>query len=240
MKIKFFGTRGYIEAKNRRHKRHTVTLVIYKKTKLMIDCGIDWLGKFERFNPTAIVITHAHPDHAWGLKNGSPCPVYATKESWDIMQKYPIKDKCIVKPRKKFKIGLLVLEAFFVEHSIRAPAVGYRIIGDNKIIFCAHDLIFIPEVKKALAGVRLYIGDGASISRPIIRRKGDQLFGHTTIRAQLDWCKKEGVPYAIFTHCGSQIVTGDERKLGARVKRLGKRLGLDARIAYDGMEVNVL
>ena len=35
----------------------------------MIDCGLDWLGKFEKLQPDAIVLTHAHPDHAWGLKN---------------------------------------------------------------------------------------------------------------------------------------------------------------------------
>jgi hypothetical protein len=29
----------------------------------------------------------------------------------------------------------------------------------------------------------------------------------------LTWCEKEGVPRAIITHCGSEIVTGDERKL---------------------------
>lgn len=240
MKVTFLGTRGYIDVKNRRHRRHTITLVSYKRTRLMIDCGLDWLdGKFKKYKPTAIIITHAHPDHVWGLKNGAPCPVYATKESWDLMQKYPITSKQEVKPDKKFKVGSLVCEAFFVVHSIRAPAVGYRITGGKHIIFCAHDLISIPKRKKALVGVQLYIGDGASITRPIVRRKDDQLFGHTTIRAQLGWCQKEGVPRAIFTHCGSQIVTGDERTLGAEVRRLGKERGVEAAIAYDGLQIDI-
>ena len=237
MKITFLGTRGYIDAKTRRHKRHTVTLISYKRTRVMIDCGIDWRGKADNINPDAIVLTHAHPDHAWGLKDGAPCPVYATKSSWEIIQKFPIKQKRVIKQRTPFKIGSLRIEAFFVVHSIRAPAVGYRISAGGVTIFCVHDLISVRQRRAALKGVQLYIGDGASITRPIIRRTDDQPFGHTTIRAQLGWCQKEKVPRAIFTHCGSQIVAGDERVLGAKVRALGKERDVDASIAYDGMEI---
>lgn len=237
MKITFLGTRGNIKAKSRRHKRHTVTLITYKKTRVMIDCGLDWLGKIDVVNPDAIMITHAHPDHAEGLKNGSPCPVYAMPESWAIMEKFPIQHKRIVHQRKPFKIGDIKLEPFFVIHSLRAPAVGYRIAAGEATIFCVHDLISIKERKAALKDVQLYIGDGASITRPIIRRKDGKLFGHTTIRAQLGWCQQEKVPRASFTHCGSQIVEGDERVLGAQVRRLGRERGADACIAYDGMEL---
>jgi hypothetical protein len=30
---------------------------------------------------------------------------------------------------------------------------------------------------------------------------------------QIGWCAKEGVPRAIITHCGSEIVAGDEMEL---------------------------
>jgi hypothetical protein len=58
-----------------------------------------------------------------------------------------------------------------------------------------------------------------------------------TLRAQLAWCRKEGVPRAIITHCGSEIVTADERKLTAKLRAVATEPGLEARIAYDGMEV---
>src|SRR5882724_7632161 len=90
MKITFLGTRGYIDARTRRHYRHTSTMIAYKGKRVMIDCGLDWAKKVFMVKPDAIVITHAHPDHAWGLKNGSPCPVYATQESWDVMRNFAI------------------------------------------------------------------------------------------------------------------------------------------------------
>ena len=54
---------------------------------------------------------------------------------------------------------------------------------------------------------------------------------------QLAWCRKEGVPRAIITHCGSEIVTGDERELLAKLRAMVTEPGLEARIAYDGMKL---
>ena len=42
---------------------------------------------------------------------------------------------------------------------------------------------------------------------------------------------------AIFTHCGSEIVRGDERVAEAKVDALGRERGVRATIAYDGLEV---
>jgi hypothetical protein len=51
----------------------------------------------------------------------------------------------------------------------------------------------------------------------------------------LTWCEKERVPLAIITHCGSEIVTGDERKLSAKLQTMG----VEVRIAYDGMKLTL-
>jgi glyoxylase-like metal-dependent hydrolase (beta-lactamase superfamily II) len=80
VKLTFLGTRDEIDARTRRHRMHTSLLVSYRGANVMIDCGLDWLGKLKRVGPCAIVLTHAHPDHAWGLKQGAPCPVYATEK----------------------------------------------------------------------------------------------------------------------------------------------------------------
>lgn len=81
MKLTFLGTRGEIETRNQRHKMHSSMLISYYHMEGMIDCGEDWIRNLNRISPHAIVITHAHPDHAFGFQEGSPCPVYATGES---------------------------------------------------------------------------------------------------------------------------------------------------------------
>jgi phosphoribosyl 1,2-cyclic phosphodiesterase len=159
MILTFLGTRGEIDARTRRHRMHTSLLVSYRSAKVMIDCGLDWLGKFERLHPSAIVLTHAHPDHAWGLKRGAPCPVYATKATWQELQHYPIKERRLIKERTRTKVCGITFEAFPVEHSILSPAVGYRVSAGRACIFYAPDLIFIHERSAALKDMQIYIGD---------------------------------------------------------------------------------
>lgn len=241
MKITFLGTRGYIKVRTRRHFWHTSTLVSYRGKRVMIDCGEDWRKKVFAVKPDAIVITHAHPDHAFGLQDGAPCPVYATKESWQIMEHFPIAAslRFIMEPRKKVSICGIMFEAFLEVHSIRAPAVGYRIATEDKIIFYSGDLVYIEERAAALRGALLYIGDGATITRPMVRKKGDQLFGHTPISTQLTWCQKEKVPRAIFTHCGTQIVGADGRTVSAKIRALAMARGVQVQIAHDGFEIEI-
>ena len=53
----------------------------------------------------------------------------------------------------------------------------------------------------------------------------------------LDWCMKEGVPRAIITHCGSEIVTGDEGKLGRKLRAIATKRAVEVRIVHNGMEL---
>jgi phosphoribosyl 1,2-cyclic phosphodiesterase len=237
MKLTFLGTRGEIEARSRRHRMHTALLVSHRGRNVMIDCGLDWLGKFERLHPDAIVLTHAHPDHAWGLKNGAPCPVFAPKETWQTLTTCRVEDRRLIKERVPTKICGITFEAFPVEHSILAPAVGYRISAGRACIFYGPDLLFVHDRAAALKGVQLYIGDGATLTRLFVRKRGDRLIGHASVRTQLGWCAKEGVPCAIITHCGSEIVTGDERAIRKAITATAREMGIAAEIAHDGMKL---
>jgi phosphoribosyl 1,2-cyclic phosphodiesterase len=73
MKLTFIGTRGEIDLRTRRHRMHTSLLVSYRAANVMIDASLDWLGKLKRVSPSALVLTHAHPDHAWGFGERMEC-----------------------------------------------------------------------------------------------------------------------------------------------------------------------
>src|SRR5262245_16169049 len=239
MKLTFLGTRGEIDTRTRRHRMHTSLLVSYRNANVMIDAGLDSLGKLKRARPSAIVLTHAHPDHAWGLKHGAPCPVYAPEKTCRELSHYPIKARYVIKERARTKICGITFEAFPVEHSILSPAVGYRVSAGRARIFYAPDLIFIHKRNAALKGVQIYIGDGATVTRSFIRKRGKALIGHSPVRTQLTWCQKEGVPRAIITHCGSEIVTVAERNIAAKIWAMAAERGVDVHIAYDGMEMKL-
>jgi phosphoribosyl 1,2-cyclic phosphodiesterase len=218
---------------------HSALLISWRRKTVMIDFGADWSGKAGRVNPDAILITHAHPDHAAGLRGGAPCPVYATADTWSRIQVGPISEKVVVRPRLPVDLFGIRFEAFPVAHSIRAPAVGYRFTAGRHSVFYVPDLVRIRHQALALQAIQLYIGDGASITRPILRKRGNARIGHTSIRTQLNWCRKEGVPRAIFSHCGSEIVTGNQREVADQVRTLGMLAGVDASIAHDGLRVTL-
>jgi phosphoribosyl 1,2-cyclic phosphodiesterase len=239
MKLTFLGTRGEIEARTQRHRMHSSLLVSYRGADVMIDCGVDWLGKFEPLHPDAIVLTHAHPDHAWGLKKGASCPVHAPANTWRTLKGCKIDNPQLIKERTRKKICGIAVEAFAVEHSILAPAVAYRVSAGRVCIFYAPDLVFIHDRAAALKRVEVYIGDGATLTRSFVRKRGDSLIGHATVRTQLGWCAKEDIPRAVITHCGSEIVAGDERALGAKLGAMAAERGIRACIAHDGMQLTL-
>jgi len=107
---------------------HSSLLVSYRDASVMIDCGLDWLGKFERLHPNAIVLTHAHPDHAWGLRDGAHCPLHAPQKTWRTLKNCHIEDRHLIKERKRTEICGITFEAFPVEHSI----LSSRRISDQR------------------------------------------------------------------------------------------------------------
>jgi phosphoribosyl 1,2-cyclic phosphodiesterase len=202
----------------------------------MVDCGLDWLHRVNSLSPTAIVLTHAHPDHAAGLARGAPCPVYATSETWALLGQLPVRDRCTLSAGRFSTIDHLRFKAFPVEHSHRAPAVGLRICTGESCLVYVPDVVEIPDRPRPLRGIDLYIGDGSTVRRSMARRKHGTLIGHAPITTQLNWCEEAEVRHAIFTHWGSPIVRGNA-KIDEIVRHLGIERGIDAQVAVDGLRL---
>lgn len=239
MRLKFLGTRGNIRARSRLHRMHSALVIDGGAGRVLIDCGEDWLGRVGRLRPNAILISHAHDDHAAGLKRGAPCGVYATAEAWSAMVAWRPALRYVVPARHPFALARLLIEAWPVEHSLLAPAVGYRVTAESSRIFYLPDVAHLPNPVAALRDVDLYIGDGATLDRPLIRRRGSVRVGHATIRTQLKWCAAAGVKNTIFTHCGSGIVRSEPREVAAVLETMAREHGVRARFAYDGLRMTI-
>ncbi len=91
---------------------HTALLVSWRGAAVMIDCGADWAARVSEIHAHAILLTHAHPDHAGGLKAGAPCPVYATGETWKRIRTGPIPERGVVEPRTPMEVLGIRFEAY--------------------------------------------------------------------------------------------------------------------------------
>ena len=89
----------------------------------------------------------------------------------DAIARFGVAEQRIVEHRTRFELVGLTFEAFPVDHSLRAPAVGYRVTSGSSSLFYVPDLVEIRDRADALAGIELYIGDGASLTRGIIRTR---------------------------------------------------------------------
>ncbi len=89
MNLTFLGARGGIIARSKEHYMHSILQISYHKTSILFDWGSDWL---EYIPPLVdgLLITHAHSNHVGGLKEGFPTTVYATEDTLERIQQYPL------------------------------------------------------------------------------------------------------------------------------------------------------
>jgi ribonuclease BN (tRNA processing enzyme) len=229
MKLEFVGTKGEIEEESTKHHYNSSMLIKEKGFRLLIDHGMLSLD-LKEIKPHAILITHGHPDHFVWLKKDEDFngPIYITEETKKLA-KFQKNFKIIAKNKWK-KIGPFKAFAYNVIHSLRAPAVGFKIKNARTLVYNP-DLVAI-EKQSILKNVDLYIGDGSSIKGNLVRKNKQGLFGHAKISTQINWCKKYNINNMIFTHFGLEALkTGDEN-----LKKEIKQEKIKIKIAHDNMD----
>jgi len=232
-RLTFLGTRAEIEEKTENHYYHSSLLLQEfqpKPFRLIIDYGHIHAYDLSILKPDAILITHAHPDHyIWTTEEANySVPVYLTRETFDYGNFSPV-NPYIFYPYKSFYLGPFQVFPYRVIHSIRCPAVGFKIrLNDDKILVYNPDVVDIIAKENILPGTDYYIGDGSTINANLVRRKGENLYGHTRIPTQINWSKEFGVKNIIFTHIGKDTLRQENRF---------SEIYPEAILAYDEMKL---
>jgi len=247
MELTFLGTRGEIREKSDDHKMHSSLLVTQGETKLLIDYGETFRksGVLQRIKPTYVLLTHAHPDHAFGLKDVDllGLDVWMISAVWETLPKdiREIIDKKELHRYEWNTLGDFKVRPIPVTHSVKCPTNGF-IITDGKVtIGYFPDVLAIRNREVVLKGLDLYIGDGSALDKPIVRRHAEtgRPIGHASMKDQVRWCSEAGVKRAIFTHCGKDVVTSDKTKLTDFLEELSKTYGIKVSIAKDSQRVSL-
>jgi len=218
MRFHFYGTKGHVEERSRAHTGHSAFTIETNGFRLLCDFGKNRKGLLSRIRPDAIFLSHAHPDHAWGLEEGTAVPVLASAVTHEITGSLPIGRRVVLEPGRAVSAGPYRLTAHPVVHSIRCPCVAARIASEEGVVVYSGDIVAFERPEEALRGADLYLGDGSTLTGSLVRRHPTGvLIGHTSVRAQLGWLEKHRIPRAVFSHFGKGLLRhGRPRRTGAR------------------------
>ncbi len=135
------------------------TFVTDGESKILVDCGAN--GKYieecleridvEANDINAILISHAHRDHVFGvgvLSRRFDIPIYASEDTWDEMLSIigNIKEKNIkiIKSDEQLKLGNMTIKPFSIPHDAKG-ALAYRIEGIDSKMAIATDIGHISD-----------------------------------------------------------------------------------------------
>ena len=242
MRLHFYGTKGYVDEESPAHSGHSAFTVEAQGFRLLCDFGQNRKGLLETIRPDAVFVSHAHPDHAWGLEEGTDAPVHASAITHAIIKDLPLRRRVTLEPEKSVTAGPFRLTAFPVIHSVRCPCVAARIEAPGLVLVYSGDIISFERPEAALAGADVYIGDGSTLKGSLVRRHPTGgLMGHTTVRAQLGWLGKFGIGRAIFSHFGKGPIGMGEPALKDALAELAAERAPGCRVstARDDLKVEV-
>jgi ribonuclease BN (tRNA processing enzyme) len=237
VKLHFYGTKGYVEESSAEHFGHSAFTVEAEGFRLLCDFGENRRGLLAKIRPDAIFVSHAHPDHSWGLEEGTSVPLYASEITHALTAKFPIGERVVLEPGRLVRIGPFRLTAFPVVHSVRCPCIAARLEISGRVLVYSGDIVAFERPEEALNGASVYLGDGSTLKGSLERRHpSGALIGHTTVRAQLGWLSKHGIPRAVFSHFGKGPIEMGEKALREALEELASERapGCQVDAASDG------
>ncbi|MBW1933775.1 MAG: hypothetical protein JRI56_12470, partial [Deltaproteobacteria bacterium] len=230
----------------------TCTMLSVGSEHLIINAppGISGMLGIKGVKPKYVLIEHIHEDVIGGLHELRPIKptVFATNDVWEWLRRHykatsqregEFEDiyafpRYVIKPGQGFSIGkTYTVTPYKVDHAKKGDpeAVGFKIDLGGKTIWHSSDVLNIPDHKKTLKDVDIYIGDGASLTRDISGGDGD--YGHASMKKQIKWAKDSGIGKIYFTQIGHVGFTHDDLK-----KKLNE-MTPNAEPLYDGMELGI-
>jgi glyoxylase-like metal-dependent hydrolase (beta-lactamase superfamily II) len=236
MKIKILGTRGEIDESLPYHSKHSGVLI---NDELLLDLGEK---EFLSYDPTWILITHLHPDHAYFVRLGkeekppTPAIIYAPE-----LPKAHVNPSTIHVMTETIHIGSYTIIPIPTHHSKTVKSQAYLIQTEETSILYTGDLIWIDKQYHPLfAHVDLVITEGSFMRKGGMIRKDKEtqmLYGHTGIPNLIDLFKIY-THNILFIHFGSWFYK-NTKTARQTIITLGKEKGVNAIIGYDGLEISI-
>jgi ribonuclease BN (tRNA processing enzyme) len=242
VRLHFYGTKGYVEESSPAHAGHSAFTIEADGFRLLCDFGENRKGLLKKVRPDAIFVSHAHPDHAWGLEEGTDAPLYASEITQALTDKYRVGKRVVLEPGRRVRMGPFRVTGFPVVHSVRCPCMAARLEISGRVLVYSGDIVAFGRAEDAMDGASIYVGDGSTLKGSLVRRHpSGALIGHTTVRAQLGWLGKSGVPRAVFSHFGKgPIEMGEEELREALLDLASERApGCEVSAARDGAIVDL-
>ena len=199
--------------------------------RVLVDAGPDVYHQLQAAGgvvPEAVLMTHAHHDHALGIhdmaKLGRPW-LHCTKEAEsEVRRIFPQLNLRVLHLTPGVRVDLgdgLEAQAFDVQHDPRFRTMAFRISMGGRSLVYAPDMGAAPDSKLA-RGADLLVMDGTTYE--------GALSGHLSMVEGVDIARRLRAGRTLFTHVGH---------------RAGRHADIEAKlpdrfsIAYDGLELEV-
>lgn len=227
LQIRTIGTKGMIEEFSNLHYFNTAFLLTSGESRVLIDYGEENPGEafLTDLNPSAVLISHGHPDHVSRSLESLECPIWMSKETDERLdpEKYDFKIRMIF-PGNSFRIGDFEIETFSILHSVKFPMTAFKISSGGTSVGITTDIIgfHAGDKDKFFDNLDIWITDCSSLTKDLIRyddEKGEP-FGHLALANQLKWIENlEKSPKVFLTHFGKGPVEMSEQDLKTELSK---------------------